>query len=525
MTLREGQTVGIDLGTTYSAVAQLDREGNPAVLPNAAGSNITASVVALGDGGKVVIGPSEDALRDIDPDRIVAAVKRQMGNPNYFKLYAGKRLTAEFISAMILRKLKQDAEARIGPVANAVITVPYYFTDPCRQATVNAGVIAGFNVLDVINEPTAATLAYVWSQGQFGRTDVSHEERTVLVYDLGGGTFDVTVVKYTPTHFGVVATDGDTFLGGLDWTRRLVNHVAERFQFKFSLDPRDDPRSQLALTELCEHAKRELSERVRTIVDFSYKGRSLSVTISRSDLQRLTADLLQRTKDTTELVLELSGVKPTELDAVLLVGGSTRMPAVSEMLQKLCGRPPSTVLDPQLAVAQGAAIHAAMLEAKATGGKSRLAEAIIKRLQAVSTTDVNSHSLGVELTDPSGPGGKRNHIMIRRNSKLPTQVQQRFVTSLANPGGIRIRLLEGEAADVTACTIIGDFRITDLPPNLPAGSPVEITYKYDASRRVHVAARELTGGRQASVDIVWEGAMSHAAVMNFRELAAQYQVE
>jgi molecular chaperone DnaK len=294
---------------------------------------------------------------------------------------------------------------------------------------------------------------------------------------------------------------------------------------KFNLDPRDDPRGQLLLTEMCEKAKRELSERIRTIVDFSHKGRSLSVTVSRSDLERLTADLLQRTIDTTELVLELSGVKPTELDAVLLVGGSTRMPSVSAMLEKLCGRAPSTELDPQLAVAQGAAIHAAILEAKATQGKSRLAEAIIKRLQSVSTTDVNSHSLGVELTDPSSPNGKRNHIMIRRNSKLPTQVQQRFVTSLANPGGIRIRLLEGEAADVTACTFIGDFRITNLPANLPAGSPVEVTYKYDASRRVHVEARELTGGQAASVDIVWEGAMNHAAVMNFRELAAQYQVE
>ncbi len=523
MNLREGQTVGIDLGTSYSALAQLDKSGEPVILNNSAGSPITASVVVLGDGGKVVVGPtSETAIAN--PDRIVTAVKRQMGNQDFYHLYENRQLNAEFLSAMILRKLKQDAEAQIGPIANVVITVPYYFNDPCRQATVTAGRIAGLNVIDVINEPTAATLAYVWMKGEFGRLDMPDVEKTILVYDLGGGTFDVTVVNYTPTHFGVVATDGDTFLGGLDWTRRLVNHVSERFQQKFGVDPRDDPRTRLALTEECDHAKQELSTRVRTLVDVSYLGRSASVAVSRGDLERLTADLLQRTRDTTELVLEQGGVDPRRLDDVLLVGGSTNLPCVRQMIEQLCRRHPSQTLDPQLAVAQGAAIHAALLEAKATGGKGRLAGAVIKRLQAVRTTDVNSHSLGVELTDPNSPAGKRNHIMIPRNTRLPSEVQQRFVTSLANPEGIQIRLLEGEASDVTACTFIGDFRITNLPPNLPAGSPVEITYRYDASRHVQVSARELVGNNQASVEIVWEGALNHDAVSNFRTLANEYHI-
>ena len=522
--LREGQTVGIDLGTSYSALAQLDKNGDPVILNNSAGSQITASVVVLGDGGKVVVGPTGETAA-ADPDRIVTAVKRQMGNQDYYTLCDNRKLNAEFISAMILRKLKQDAETQIGPIDNAVITVPYYFNDPCRQATVTAGQIAGLNVIDIINEPTAATLAYVWMKGEFGRQDMPDEEKTILVYDLGGGTFDVTVVKYTPTHFRVVATDGDTFLGGLDWTRRLVNHVSELFGQKFGVDPRDDPHTRLTLTEKCERAKQELSTQVRTIVDVSYLGRSASFTISRSEMERLTADLLQRTRDTTELVLELGGVDPKALDDVLLVGGSTYLPSVVGMLEQLCERPPSRDLDPQLAVAQGAAIHAALLEAKATGGKGRLAGAVIKRLQAVRTTDVNSHSLGVELTDPQSRTGKRNHIMIPRNTRLPAEIQQRFVTSLANPQGIQIRLLEGEASDVSACTFIGDFRITNLPPNLPAGSPVEITYQYDASRRVHVTARELTGNSEASVEIVWEGALNHNAVTNFRALAEEYQID
>jgi len=524
MNFVEGQTVGIDLGTSYSAISQLDEDGNPVVYENLHGDQLTASVVTLEDGGSVIIGDPEDP-EHVDPDSMVIGVKRQMGNADYTRVYQNHRLTADFISAMILRKLKQDTETIIGPIGNAVITVPYYFNDPCRTATVNAGQIAGINVIDIINEPTAATLAYVWMQGNFGIADPSQPEKTILVYDLGGGTFDVTVVKYTSTHFQVVATDGDTFLGGIDWTRRIVNFVSERFQQKFGMDPRDDATSRLMITNACDLAKRDLFQNTRTVIEAASRGRTLSLPFSRNDLERLTADLMQRTRDTTELVLELSGINPQELDDIILIGGSTHLPGVSQMLQDICGKEPSRVLDPQLAVAQGAAIHAAILEARHSGGTGKLGSAVLNRLKNVTTVDVNSHSLGVELTDPRATNGKRNHIMIKRNSRLPVEVQQRFVTDKPNPNGIRVRLLEGEASDVNACTFIGDFRITNLPQNLPAGSPVEIVYSYDSSRKIHVRARELTGNNEAAVEIVWEGAISQDALAGFQQLASQYQIE
>jgi molecular chaperone DnaK len=524
MELCEGNTVGIDLGTAYSTLAYLDDDGNPTVVRNAGGSELTSSVIVLGSDGKAHIGPKDLSMAE-NPNCVIMAIKRQMGNSNYFTMYRGRRLNAEFLSALILKKLKQDAERQIGPVANAVITVPHYFNDPKRKATLNAGRIAGLNVLDIINEPTAATLAYAWSTGELGRKEVLRAERTVLVYDLGGGTLDVTVVKYSPVHFTVVATDGDTFLGGLDWTNRIVDYVAERFQRAYHIDPRDDPHVHLGLFDRCDAAKRTLSTEQETFVRVAHEGHSLSVRLKRTEFEKMTADLLQRTQDTTEIVLNDAGVHAVDLDEILLVGGSTYMPMVAEMILNLCGQYPSAVLNPQLAVAQGAAIHAAILEARHSGGSGRMAEAVNRRLKSVTKTDVNSHSLGVELTDKYDPSRKHNHIMIPRNSRLPYEAQQRFVTNLANPQGIRIRLLEGEVSNVDACTTVGDFRVANLPQDLPAGSPVEVTYRYDARRHIHVTARELTGNSQASVEIVWESGLNNHDLNVFQRLAEEYHVE
>jgi molecular chaperone DnaK len=525
MQLVAGTTVGIDLGTSFSTLARLDDAGNPVVVNNSVGSPVTSSIILLGRDRRVSVGPTPEMMIE-QPENTIVAIKRQMGNGEFFRVYEGKKLTPEFLSAMILRKLKQDAERVIGPIGNAVITVPYYFNDPCRQATVQAGRIAGLNVIDVINEPTAATLTYAWTIGEMGLpTAAGRPPRKILVYDLGGGTFDVTVVTYTPTSFRVEATDGDTFLGGLDWTRRLVNFAAEQFQQRFKMDPRDDAHSRVALTEACEIVKEDLTKRMRTTVDVAHRGLELQVTVTRNDFERLTADLLQRTRDTTELVMELAKVGAGDLDEILLVGGSTYMPMVHQMLEELTHRQPSTALDPRIAVAQGAAVHAAILEARATGGRSRLSDAVRNRLGVVKSTDVNSHSLGVEITDHSMPGRKRNHVMIPKNSPLPARVAQRFVTDSPNPQGIRIRLLEGEASDVNACTRVGDFRIKDLPPNLPAGSPVEVAYSYDARRRIVVSARELTGNAEASVDIKWEGALDTVTIDAFQALADTYEID
>ncbi len=524
MKILEGQTVGIDLGTTYSAIAQLGKDGAPDIIENMDGRKITPSVVLLGDDGHVMVGPSFERAAMENPKNIVEAVKREMGNKDYYVVYQEKKLTPEFISALILKKLRQDAEKKIGPIANAVLTVPYYFNDVRRKATQDAGRIAGLNVLDIINEPTAATLSYAWTKGELGRTDIEAKERTILVYDLGGGTFDVTVVAYTPTHFRVLATDGDVMLGGLDWSQRIVDHLSEQFMQKFGTDPRQDSEMLRTLTQDCEKAKQNLSTSPQTPISVYYEGKTLTVSLTRTDFERMTSDLLQRTKDTTELVIQQSEINISKLDEVVLVGGSTYMPVVEKMLFDITQKEPARDVMPEAAVAQGAAIHAAILEAKETGAESRMGEAIMKRLQAVTVSDVNSHSLGVKVTDPKSKK-KINHIMIPRNHEIPFSISQKFVTTSDNQERIHVYILEGEVADPDACTPIGDFVISNLPPNLKKGSPVEVTYHYDANGRIEATAKELTGSSAASIEIVRDSGLDNSGLDAFQSLAKEYQID
>ena len=526
MKLLAGQTVGIDLGTTFSTIAQLGDDGMAHCLENADERVITPSVVLLSDDGRVVVGPSNERIAVEDPSNVVEAVKREMGNAEFHVVYQNKKLTPEFISALIIKKMKQDSEKHVGEIANAVVTVPYYFNDVRRKATQDAGRIAGLNIIDIINEPTAATLAYAWERGELGNTELANVEKTILVYDLGGGTFDVTVVRYTPTNFKVLATDGDVMLGGLDWSRRILDHVSEQFAKKHGEDPREDPETVQVLSQECEKAKRELSTRAQAAVPVYYKGKSLTLSLTRGDFERMTGDLMQRTRDTTELVMQQSGVEPEALDEVVLVGGSTSMPVVEQMLVEVCKRQPSREVDPQEAVAKGAAIHAAILEARATGGESRMGKSIINRLRSVTTSDVNSHSLGVKVTDPNEKTRKINHIMIPRNTSIPFERTQRFVTNADNQQRIHVSVLEGDSPDPTACEQIGDFRIYDLPAGLPKGSPVEVTYRYDSAGRIHVTAKELVGNTAAATEIIREnlgGTEENINVMT--GLAQEYEVE
>ena len=525
MKFLEGHTVGIDLGTTYSAIAMLDHDGNPKVLQNADGRDITPSVVLL-DEDRVVVGPSFERISVANPESIVEAIKREMGNKNFYVVYQNKKLTPEFISALILKKMKQDAEKIIGPIANAVITVPYYFNDVRRKATQDAGRIAGLNVIDIINEPTAATLAYAWSRGELGRADLKADERTILVYDLGGGTFDVTVVRYTPTSFRVLATDGDVMLGGLDWSKRLSDHLVEQFKRKFGVDPSEDPETMLTFHQEAEDAKRDLSSKLQVPISVYYKGNTLSVSLTRTEYERMTADLLQRTKDTTELVLQQSGVAPGTLDELVLVGGSTYMPVVEQMLREICQREPSRALAPERAVAEGAAIHAAILQARNGVNTGGIVDVVQKRLNSVRTTDVNSHSLGIKISDPKDKTRKINHIMIPKNSPIPQNVKQRFGTNADGQQRIHVEILEGDAIDPAACELIGDFRITNLPQSLPKGSPIEITYAYDGSGRISATAKELTGNNQASAEIVRDSGLNEGQITDaLSTLQNEYDVE
>jgi molecular chaperone DnaK len=520
-----GETVGIDLGTSFSAIARLGSNGVPNVFKNSTGKRWTASTLLLGDGQHAFVGPSAASVALADPQNVVVGIKREMGSTEFAIDHNGRRLNPEVLSALILMKLKRDAEQETGRIANAVITVPYYFNELRRRATQTAGDIAGLNVIDIINEPTAATLAYAWLQGDLGKLGPSDQPKTILVYDLGGGTFDVTLVKYTPTEFSVIATDGDTRLGGLDWTDRLAEHVSGRLQRQYGVDLRTDQRASLELTLLCEDAKRELSTNTETAIHLQRGDHTLTCEFSREDFENVTADLLQRTRDTIEFVLDYASASPSDLDDVILVGGSTRMPAVSQMLMQLTQRAPCIVLDPQLAVAQGAAVHAAILQAKVTGSRGDLGQAVLSRLRNITATDVNSHSLGVEITDVKRDGAKRNHIMIPRNTELPSTVTGRFVTTTDSPNAIRIRLLEGEAEDPRACTFIGHCRIVNLPDDLPTGTPVEVTYGYDNRGHVHVSARELAGNTAASVEIAWDGGMDEPALAAFRKLVHDYRVQ
>jgi molecular chaperone DnaK len=525
MNFLEGHTVGIDLGTSYSAIAHLDEQGSPVILKNASGSPITPSIVVLGDEGRVIVGPAPDVIAHEEADRVIVGIKRDIGNAAYERYHEGRRLTPELISSMILMKLRKDAEKQLAPIANAVITVPYYFNEPKRQATSQAGRIAGLNVIDIINEPTAATLAYAWQKGELGNPDLPNKVRTVLVYDLGGGTFDVTVVRYTPMEFTVLGTDGDTMLGGLDWSQRVADWLAAEFDAEFGLNPMTEPMARKSLLIESEAAKRDVSLFGQSSIEFEFRGQKLVRELKRDRFEELTLDLLQRTRDTTEFVLDQAGIDSRQLDEVLLVGGSTSMPAVAAMLNDLTGREPSRELNPQTAVAQGAAIHAAILQARHAEGRGRVAESLARRLRSVTTRDVNSHSLGVEVSDPKNPGKKRNHIMIPRNTQLPTSTRRRFQTTTNNPRSIHVRLLEGEASDVSSCTFVGDFRLIGLPEELPKGSPVEIVYGYDDLGHIHVTLKELTGNRAAHVDIAWSHGLDDQAIDVLRKLASGYKVE
>ena len=522
---KPGQTVGIDLGTTFSSIAQLDDEGNPVTIPNDDDSEETPSLLLLVGEGRIVVGPNRMRAAMETPENVVERIKRHMGEVDYQRSVEGREITPEFLSAMILKKLRQDAERRIGKIGNAVVTVPYYFNDARRKATEDAGRIAGLNVIDIINEPTAATLTYAWSRGELGHGTASEDQpRTALVYDLGGGTFDVTVVRYTPSHFRVLATDGDVHLGGVDWNDRLLDHVAEEFMSKHGVDPRKSAEAVQVLRNDCDLAKLQLSEQSQTTITHRHQGKAVSVNVTREQFEQMTADLLQRTADTTELVLDQAKVKPEQLDAVVLVGGSTLMPQVPAMLEVLLGQKAYTGISPHTAVAQGAAIHAAILEAKHRGENSPLAEKVRKMLEAVKQENVNSHGLGILAACPK-TGKDRNHLMIPRNTPLPIEVKKTFATKKAGQNRVSIQVIEGDAPDPRACSLLGKCRIKDLPQDLPKGSPIEVTYAFDASGRIRVGARDVAGGNEATIEIERRGGLNESQVDAYTKLAHDYNVE
>ncbi len=524
MEFLKGATVGIDLGTTYSSLAIVNDEGEPTPIPNEDDNVETASLILLADSNHVIIGPNRSRAAMEDPENVIERIKRQMGVTGFKRTFDGHEITPEFVSSLILRKLKQDAERHIGPIGNAVITVPYYFNDTRRQATADAGKIAGLNVISVINEPTAAVLTYAWHRGELGYQTEQGGTRRVLIYDLGGGTFDSTVVEYDGTHFKVKSTDGDVKLGGVDWNDRLADYVCEQFKQRHGTDPRTSVKALQILRNDCDIAKIELTEKENVVIPCRFGGKSLHVPMSRDLFENLTADLLQRTSDTTEFVMKQAGLTFDQLDAFVLIGGSTMMPQVRKMVERISGKPPyiNPALDPYTAVARGAAIHAAILEAR-YNQDSRLTDRVKKLLIHIDQEDVNSHGLGIVVSEKDSTA--KNHIMIPRNTTLPFSISQMFQTNKENQQRISVQVLEGDAPDPMSCSFLGKCRITNLPANLPKGTPVEVTYSFDRNGRVSVSAREKATNQEATIEIEKRGVLTENQVNDFMKLSSEYTIE
>src|SRR3954452_8446394 len=493
--------VGIDLGTTFCAVATPDDRGRPVSVPNRDGDVLTPSAVYLAPDGSAGVGQPAMDLALEQPDRVATLVKRRMGLPDFGRPVAGRDFRPETLSAIILRKLVQDAELRLGPVSKAVITVPAYFDDTRRKATQDAGRIAGLDVLDILDEPTAAALAYSFQRGHAvpsPQATLTDRPQTVLVYDLGGGTFDVTVVKLLPKRFQVLAIEGDVRLGGKDWDDRIVNHVADAFMARYGDELRADAQSLAVLQAAAERAKRTLSKLDQASVTVNHAGHKLVVPISRKEFEGLTRDLLTRTRLTTQQVLRQAGLGWEQIDRVLLVGGSTHMPMTGTLLNELSGRPVDNSLAVSEVVARGAAIHAGILSARSPSGPGAKSAAAMNALADVGEISVNAHSLGIEVRKD---GERANDILIPKNTQLPAASSRVYYTLADNQSRVRVRVLQGEAAQADACIPVGECWIDGLPPGLPKGSPVQVRCAVAANGLIDVMALDMTTGRMARAEI------------------------
>ncbi len=469
--------VGIDLGTTNSAVAWVDPSGHTAMIPNADGEILTPSVV-LFDDAEIVVG--KEALRAAasHPDRVAQWVKREMGAPVYSRPIRGQYLPPEVIQSCILRRLRGDIVTAVGPSAKAVLTVPAYFDELRRKATADAGEMAGLTLLDIVNEPTAAALAFGEALGYLSPAGKPLQEMVVLVYDLGGGTFDATLLRLAPGDIRTLATDGDVQLGGHDWDTRLVAHTAEAFRRVHGFDPREDAAASNRLYAAAVEAKHTLSARMRAIVRVEHQGRVAEIPVTREEFEEMTADLLERTAYTIRQLIAAARLEWKDVSRILLVGGSTRMPMVARKLQELTGIVPDRTVNPDEAVARGAALYCKYLLGNAGAEQSA---------STFQVTNVNSHSLGVEGIDPETLR-KINVILIPRNTPLPAKCTQKFMTKTEGQRSIVIQVLEGESGNPGECIAIGRTVIRDLPEGLPKNWPVEVTFEYGVNGRLKVRA-------------------------------------
>lgn len=473
-----GAAVGIDFGTAFCRIAHVNAQGRPVSIPNVAGRLLTPSVVFFA-ADHVLAGMDALAYAAREPRRTAEAIKRDLGAKNYHRDINGWDLPPEAIAAFLFKGLKADAERKIGPVGRAVVTVPAYFDEKRRQATLTAGTLVDLDVLDVVNEPTAVAMAWAYRHGLLDRQGHASTTRPVrlLIYDLGA-SFSATVVEMHGSSFRTLACESDVYLGGNDWDEALANFAAERLAQQHGADPRKLPGALQELVTSAEVAKRSLTEQPKAGLFAIMLGRRLRVEVTRQDFENATAPLLARTRTLTESAVLQAGLDWPEISKIILVGGGVRMPMVVRLLHELTGEVPDRSLPPDEAVAHGAALYADLLVRRPTSGN--LARPLASRSTA--------RSLGIVGVEGS-TGRRRNQVLIPKDTPLPCTVTVTFKTSRPSQRRVTIRAVEGESEDLGECTPIGFYTVNDLPPDLPAGWPVHVSYTYQEDGQLQVQAQ------------------------------------